>query len=195
MNSAVDEVKRLFETFILPLWGIIDQIYYQCNRLHLVDPPNGNVFRVRLTRYKGGPLEMSDGTFVQSGDPMLKIHLYNYQLMKQMIHMDSDIRRALYVYEAVEKSLPGLAFYIRSHPNMEQIKGIIGITLLNRGIKRLGFDSFDINNKMYRSWKKSYMILLHGLCHGGSASIQSGKHEPKFVVMSKEKLLNRYPLF
>lgn len=136
---------------------------------------------------------MSDGTVVEAGDPMLKIHLYNYQLMKQMINIDSDVRRALFVYEEVKKSLPGLAFYLRSHPQIDQIKGIIGITLLNRGIKRLGFDSFDIHNPMYRSWKKSYLMLLHGLCHGSFESLHSEKQQPKYVVMSKERLFERYP--
>lgn len=184
----------MFESMILPLWGMIDQIYYQCNRLQLIDHPGGNVFRVRMTHYKGEPLAMSDGTRIEAGDPMIKIHLYNYKLMKHMIHIDSDIRRALFIYEEVEKSLPGLAHFLRAHPQIDQIKGIIGITLLNRGVKRLGFDCFDINNKLYRSWKKSYMLLLHGLCHGGFESLDFQKQQPKYVVMSKERLLEWYPL-
>ncbi|MEW9669634.1 hypothetical protein [Ammoniphilus sp. 3BR4] len=182
----------MFQTMILPLWGVIDQIYYQFNRLQLIDIGEENVFRVRAATYRGEPLVLEGGHAIESGDLFLKIHLYNYQLMKEMCHIDSDIRRALYVYEAVEHSLPGLAHYLRSHPNAEQIKGIMGVTVLNRGIKRLGFSSFDIQNQYYLAWKKAYMIPMYCLCHGQWKIGKSSKLEPKYVAMSKERLFERY---
>lgn len=182
----------MFQTMILPLWGVIDQIYYQFNRLQLVDIGEENVFRVRVATYRGEPLALEDGQVIQAGDFFLKIHLYNYQLMKHMCHMDSDIRRALYVYEAVERSLPGLARYLYSHPKADQIKGIMGVTILNRGVKRLGFGTFDIKNQYYRAWKKAYMIPMYCLCHGQWKIGKNTKLDPKFVAMSKEQLFERY---
>ncbi|RXT13803.1 hypothetical protein [Ammoniphilus sp. CFH 90114] len=182
----------MFQTMILPLWGVIDYIYYQFNRLQLVDRGQENIFRVRVTTYRGKPIYMDDGEVIQPGDLLLKIHLYNYQLMKQMCHLDSDIRRALYVYQAVEQSLPGLAQFVFSHPRANELKGVLGVTLLNRGIKKLGFSSFDIESDWYRTWKKTYMIPMYCICHGQFKLSQTRKLEPKYVIMSKERLFERY---
>lgn len=182
----------MFQTMILPLWGLVDQIYYQFNRLQLIDIEDQNVFRVRLSTYRGTPLALKSGEVIQSGDLVLKIHLYNYQLMKQMCHLESDIRRALYVYEAVEHSLPGLAKYLNDHPRANEIKAVLGITVLNRGIKKLGFESFELNNRLYRAWKKTYMIPMYCLCHGQWSLPSLQKLEPKFVVMSRAQLLERF---
>ncbi|WP_134698861.1 hypothetical protein [Ammoniphilus sp. YIM 78166] len=182
----------MFQTMILPLWGLVDQIYYQFNRLQLIDIEDQNVFRVRLSTYRGAPLVLDSGDVIRSGDLLLKIHLYNYQLMKQMCHLESDIRRALYVYEAVEHSLPGLARYLSEHPRSNEIKAVLGVTVLNRGIKRLGFQSFELDNSLYRAWKKAYMIPMYCLCHGQWSLPSLQKLEPKFVVMGRTQLLQRF---
>lgn len=182
----------MFQTIVLPLWKFVDRIYYQCNRLQLIDMDKENIFRVRLTTYKGYPLETSDGEMLLPGDKLLKIHLYNYHLMKEMAGIESDVRRALYVYERVEKSLPGLAAYLRQHLHEEQIKGIIGVSLLNRGVKKLGFDTFEIKSGWYRVWKESYLKPMYYLCHRQAAPYQKNKLAPTYLVMSKNRLYRSY---
>jgi hypothetical protein len=177
---------------IIPLWGMFDLIYYQCSRLQLITIGEGNVFRVRLTKYQGNPLVLENGETIQSGDLLLKIHLYNYHLMNQMRGMDTEIRRALYVYQQVEDSLPGLACYLASHERSQDIKGVVGVTVLNRGINKLGFNTFPIINPWYRYWKESYMIPMYCLCHGTFSNNKIKRLEAKYVVMSKNSLFDRY---
>ncbi|MBP1933558.1 YkoP family protein [Ammoniphilus resinae] len=177
---------------ILPFWGIIDQIYFQFNRLQFIDKDGGNVFRVRPICYRGETLILKDGTEIHSGDLLLKIHLYNYALMKEMVGMRSEIRRALFVYQMVENSMPGLAKYLHLHPRSEEIKGVIGITLLNRGVRHLGFDSIPIANDYYRRWKKSYMVPMYYICHGFHKGNSNKKLDPKILVMSKNRLFESY---
>ncbi|MED0890727.1 YkoP family protein, partial [Aneurinibacillus migulanus] len=102
-------------------------------------------------------------------------------------------KRALYVYKRVEESMPGLVDFIRNHPQGETIKGIIGITVLHRGVSRLGFEVKDIENGYYKKLKQLYMKPLFILCH---LNKQQGWKEknlvPKFLIMSKEQLLSRY---
>lgn len=181
----------MFQT-ILPFWGIIDQIYFQFNRLQFIDKDGGNVFRVRPIYYRGEPITLLDGTQIHQGDLLLKIHLYNYALMKEMVGMNSEIRRAFFVYQTVEKSMPGLAKYLHFHPRSEEIKGVIGITLLNRGVRHLGFDSIPITNDYYRRWKKSYMVPMYYICHGFRTGNGRKKLDPKILVMSKDQLFKNY---
>jgi hypothetical protein len=176
---------------ILPVWGAIDYVYFHLSRLQPVNLSDGNVFRVRLTRYHGCPLATEDGKVIDDGDLLLKIHLYNYQLMKQMKHLHKEISRALHVYQEVESSLPGLAQYLSNHQRSEEIKGILGITILNRGVKNLGFEIFAMDNIWYRLWKTSYMIPMYWFCQG-KVSKWNKKMQPKYLVMSKERLLQTY---
>ncbi|MBP1155390.1 hypothetical protein ACVLD2_000698 [Paenibacillus sp. PvR052] len=53
----------------------------------------------------------------------------------------------------IERSLPELALYVRSHSKCHEIKGIIGITMLNRGYDKLGFEAVQISFTWYRLLK------------------------------------------
>ena len=182
----------MFHAMILPIWGLLDQIYYHCNRLQFVDRLSENIFRVRITHYKGYPLQLEDGVQIKKGDLLVKIHLHNHLLVRKMEHLQSDVRRALFVHDLVKESMPGLAHFMKSHPLQEQIKGVIGVTVLNRGVKRLGFHCFDLKNPIYRHWKMLYMAPMTAFCQGDLSYLWSKKMEPKYLVMSKNVLLNRY---
>lgn len=179
---------------IIHTWSLLDKCYYHCSRLQCVNQEEQNVFRVRLLTYRGQNLSLSDGTIIQSQDLLLKIHLHNCMLIKEMQGMDHDVKRALYVHNRVERSLPGLAQFVLNHPERDRIKGILGITLLSRGVKRLGFDSLDIPNPIYKRIKALYLIPMFCVCHH-NLKLNSFKKEnltPKYLAMSKEILLDRF---
>lgn len=135
---------------------------------------------------------MEDGTEIMKGDLLVKVHLHNYLLVRKMVGVQSDVKRALLVHDIVKESMPGLARFIKSHPLADQIKGIMGVTVLNRGIKRLGFDSFDLKNPIYHHWKKLYMVPMTAICQGSLGQLWSTKHQPKYLMMSKTTLFYRY---
>lgn len=58
------------------------------------------------------------------------------------------------LYKKIKASLPHLALYIQRHKNTQEIKGIIGITLLNKGCERLGFESYAISSRSYKWFKQ-----------------------------------------
>lgn len=173
-------------------WTLLDQLYYLCTRLEYVNKQE-NIFRVRPMKYRGKDLHLSDGTLLKGKDLVLKIHLHNCLLMKELQGMEGQIRRALYVYDRVRESLPGLAQFIENHPNQKQIKGILGITLLHRGIHRLGFDAVEIPNPFYAKLKQAYLTPMFLFLHPrNSTSQEKDKLTPKFLAMSKDKLLQTY---
>ncbi|MCF6095205.1 hypothetical protein L1765_14675 [Microaerobacter geothermalis] len=179
---------------MLAAWGILDQIYYLCNRLEYVSQKD-NIFRVRLLKYRGPNLTLSDGTVIRSNDSLLKIHLHNQRLMKEMLSIKDGNQRAFYVYKQVKQSMPGLAQYLDQHIHSHVIKGIVGISILHRGAARLGFDVQEITNEWYKRYKLMYMKPMLILCHPeGRLRWTKRKDElvPKYIVMSKELLFNKY---
>lgn len=180
------------KAYVLSIWSMIDPIYYLFTRLHYVDTdPNRNIFRVRLMRYRGADVALSDGTCLQKGDLLLKIHLHNAVLLKELLPIINDVKKGKHIYRVIEKSLPGVASYIKKHPNYEQIKAIIGITTLNKGCRLLGFETCTISNLGYRMLKWFTIMPIYLL--SVSQPIKTFKKQsPKYVLMSKETLLSKY---
>ena len=81
----------------LSIWSVIDPFYYFFSRLTLIDKSQSNIFRVRLTKYKGIDVVLSDGTVIKKNDVLIKIHLHNIKLIKEMQHIESAVRRGLLI--------------------------------------------------------------------------------------------------
>ncbi|SDJ82712.1 YkoP family protein [Sediminibacillus albus] len=180
---------------LISIWNLSDPIYFQCTRLTYIDDPDRgfkNIFRVRLTSYQGKPITLSDGTVINKHDKLIKIHLHNIRLINETKDIQGEVRKARHIYKTVQASLPGLADFLRAHKHHQQIKGVIGITVLNHKLcRRLGFETFAISNFIYRWFKFIIFISINKLAKDPSAQ-GKGKQEPKYLFMSKENLLNAY---
>ncbi|RBW68326.1 YkoP family protein [Bacillus taeanensis] len=179
---------------LLTIWNILDPIYYMFTRLTYLDKGmdgKNNIFRVRLTRYRGRNVTLFDGTQIKKNDLLVKIHLHNVRLIHEMKHIKGEIRKGRFICKCVESSLPGLVTYINSHEKNGEIKGIVGITSLTTGSRRLGFESFYIINPFYK-WFKSIAHLPICLLSSVSSFSAIKKQFPKYLFMSKEMLLQKY---
>lgn len=180
---------------LLLLWNTLDPLYYFFTRLTSLatrDTNRRNVFRVRLTCYKGADVTLSDGTVIKHNDILLKIHFHNVQIMKELKHINNGMQKAIWLYRAAEQSLPGLAAYIKTHKRCHDIQGIIGITMLNSASGRLGFDTISISNRCYR-WFKWFTQLPIQYLSGPELSWKERlKHQPNYLFMSKTTLFERY---
>ncbi len=180
---------------LIQFWTYSDPIYFQCTRLsYIKDNSNDfqNVFRVRLTSYQGRDITLADGTSITRNDTLIKIHLHNIRLINETSAIQGEIRKARHVYQTVQASLPGLAAYVRDHVKQEQIKGIIGITVLNHKIcRRLGFETHSISNPAYKLFKHVIFSTINKLATNTS-SLHKTKQDPMYLFMSKQKLLSAY---
>ncbi|WP_188454121.1 YkoP family protein [Virgibacillus oceani] len=176
------------KSYLLDVWNAIDPIYYNLTRLQYV-PENDNrntLFRVRVTRYKGKQVVLSDGTVINKNDLLLKIHLHNVRMLTDLHNITSDVKRAVYVYHMIKRSLPWLANYVGIHKRKQEIKAIIGITTLYRGADRLGFEITSIKNPCYSIVKKGSFLPINFLANA------SCRNTPVYLFMSKERLLALY---
>lgn len=179
---------------IIQVWSYFDPIYISFTRLQCLEQLTGNrnIFRVRLTRYKGRDVTLSDGTYIRKNDILVKIHLHNVRLLKEMQHLDG--KKSLFLYKWVQESLPDLAFYITQHKNYHEIKGVVGITLIDKGYKRLGFDTFLCNSRIYYWFKRMALFPIHYLSTPQSniRKRNISTPTPRYLFMSKNVLCNKY---
>ncbi len=183
--------------YFLSVWNIIDPIYYRFTRLtylHHTETAK-NIFRVRLTRYKGREIILTDGTYIKKNDLLVKIHLHNVRLLSELIQIQSEIKKAKIIYQDVKRSLPGVEKYIRNHKYENDIKGIIGITTLYKGSQRLGFEVFSISHPVYKwlKWVTCLPITILSTSDPSLKKIFTHSH-PSYLFMSKDKLSELYKI-
>jgi hypothetical protein len=177
---------------VLAVWGAFDPIYYACSRLEYAGTARNGcqpIFRVRVTRYKGREVVLSDGTKIRKNDLLLKIHLHNVRLIRELLRFKSEIKKGRYIFEQVKAGLPYVAHYVRHHEQFSEIKGIIGITALNKGCERLGFETFSIVNPFYKLFKTIAHVPMTMVAQ---LRFQPMGRPPKYLFMSKKKLLTLY---
>ncbi|ALC91266.1 hypothetical protein AM500_16810 [Bacillus sp. FJAT-18017] len=184
--------------YIISMWTVLDPLYYTFTRLTYVSDEliSENIFRVRLTKYKGRDLILSDGVQIKKNDLMVKIHLHNVRLLKELYQIESDIKRVKKIYKLVEKSLPGVQTYIYNHERSGEIKGIVGITTLCTGSERLGFEISSISHPLYK-WFKWMTFLPISFLSSSSFSLKKmlKKSPPGYLLMSKDKLNKLYKTY
>lgn len=180
--------------FFFNIWAFIDPIYiYLCNIKHLRNEnKKHNIIRVRLTKYKGREVVLSCGQTIKKNDLLIKIHLYNTELLKEMFSIKNDVRKALLIHKHMEESMPSLATYIKQHEKYDDIKGIIGITMINRGYRKLGFESFSMKSRLYRWFKTLRLFPISLLFVTEPATSFKKKHGINYLFMSKQKIMDQY---
>lgn len=181
---------------ILSIWSFLDPLYYLCTRLHYVDKSQDTkaIFRVRLTKYKGAQITLSDGTQILKNDTLLKIHLHNVRILKELKGLDNSLQKGKKIYKLVQQSMPLLTQFIMDHQKESDIKGIIGITMINKGVKKLGFETFEPKNYFYKRFKEISQLPIYLLSTPKPTFKKFKDHEPVYLVMSKGQLADKYPL-
>lgn len=176
------------KSYLLNLWNVIDPFYFGCTRLRYVpaDERHNTVFRVRITKYKGKPTVLKDGTQIKKNDILLKIHLHNVRMLTEMQAIQSEVKRAVYFYHQIKKSLPYLARFVLEHHKFNDIQAVIGVTSLYRGANRLGFEKVPIKSISYRIYKKYTFLPINLIANSSDC------FTPVYLFMSKGKLINKY---
>ncbi|MBT2638023.1 MULTISPECIES: hypothetical protein [unclassified Bacillus (in: firmicutes)] len=184
----------MVRSIFISMWSWIDPLYFWFTRLQYICPESKDkgMFRVRLTRYKGKEVILSDGIKIRKNDLLLKIHLHNVRIFKDVARIKNDVSRGRFVFRGVMESMPLLSDYILNHPENSNIKGIIGITLINKGFKPLGFECIQPDSKIYARFKQLMQTPIWLLSNSHPLSGKKGIQCPVYLMMSKEKLLEKY---
>lgn len=196
MKSTIEKVRqRIVKGYLISLWSLIDPFYFFFSRLTY--PPfvdkQDNILRIRLTKYKGRDVTLSDGTTIRKNDILVKIHLHNVRLLRELKDMKSELKRVKTILNYVQKSLPGVEGFVRTNPRCAEIKGILGITSRARGSERIGFEVFDIVHPLYKWFKAlAFLPISYISTRGASFKEILKDYQPKYLFMSVEKLTALY---
>lgn len=179
----------------LILWSFIDRIIRQLSGIRELEPGRPSLWRLALRRYRGQDWLLQNGVLLQKGDYYLEIHLNNEYLLNLIGENASREHMAVTFLREIRTSLPRLAELMKEDKRYVQAKVLLGITLLHRGTRRLGFTSYDIKPGLSRTIINRYESFLLTLFHPGSsrnAKTYRKKLSPKYVIMTKQELMHRY---
>lgn len=173
------------------------QLWERCfAKLARVKPLTGHsAFRLAVRKYRGQPLHLDDGVVIQPGDLLAELHFDNALLLKITSQSSGPEQAGLTLLRHVKESLPMLAKVLSSDPSYRQIKGVAGITLINRGGNSFGFNSFELTPRIFKlltTWYQRWLIIVfhpRGLRHLWQ---HRAKMVPKLLVISREQLIARY---
>jgi hypothetical protein len=169
-------------SYLLSFWNILDPLYYLITRLEYLDRHSG-ILRVRITKYKGNEVLLSDGTVIKKNDKLVKIHLHNVKLLSDLKSIPCSVRRGRIIFRKVHMSMPLITEYIHNHKESNKIKGVIGITMLYKGVEKLGFDTFQPCHPLYRLYKRITQAPLY---------ILSAEHPKISKIPETYYLLKKY---
>lgn len=134
---------------------IVDRIYRWFHQLE----PVGTIFYVGVTKYKGAPLTLSDGTMVKKGDIICALHFNNERIAS--IH--SEVGRNIVGFSFVRHviiSLAALATKLQRDRAYEMVVALSGTSWFPHKIaKKKGFDIYPVDGLLRLLWLKMKLSL------------------------------------
>ena len=145
------------------------------------------VFRIRVNRYRGKPINLPDSTHIDRGAMICEVHCDNEALLS-LSRQNSDI------YVAGRRDLAAIANWV-THSGIS-IEAIYGVTLLGAAAARIGFHRRAMPSRRRARADRLFMNgLLAIYSRDGVARLKRGgtlKALPQEIWMSRAELLRRY---
>jgi len=195
-SKQLIEHPSYFKRFTVKLWLSYEKLVHKVLRLKTVKGYNKPFFHYRFIKHSGEVLQLSDGQSINKGDLVAELHFDNNQLSSIAFQSKSMLTTALRLIKETERNLPFLAYELQNHPRYNEVKGIVGITMINRGADRLGFEIYDIKSGWFSKLTKTYLgLLMKALTPTKKQHIANRKTEipkdqmqPKIVVLGRKAI-------
>ncbi|MDI4644969.1 YkoP family protein [Cohnella hashimotonis] len=147
--------------------------------------------KLLVKRYSGEPIVCADGTRIETGDRIGELHLDNRRMLELSGEVGSD-RAALKTARLARASLRRIAEAMEVDPRLAQVKGVMGTTLLHRGlIHGLGFECRPMPSRTVERWTAAYLQTLLSFLHpAGRTRTQGSKDKlvPMQLIHSRQSL-------
>lgn len=171
------------------LWEKWENFYARHN--HITRISSTSLFRLGKIKYHGPDLyDEQGGVLAHEGDIVGELHLDNTRL--QMQQKDSQ-KIAIEALRRARKSLPVLADFIMQSPEYQDIRVFVGLTLINRGARGLGFNVQEVPINPFVRWVGTLQRMIMRIYHPmGKSHSTTRLGEPKLVWVSKDALIRRW---
>lgn len=175
------------------LWSRVDAVIRLLAGIK--DLEGSKIWRVALRRYRGQSRRLADGTIVKKGDRLLELHLNNDFLSGMARDTASPEGIAVKAAKEVAHSLSRLARLLKEDNRYQKVKAVFGITILNRPVRRFGFEVYDLEPGALTALTRFYEKMILSIYHPwGPGALKNYRRSvmSKYVIMSKNELIRRY---
>lgn len=185
--------KSVFKKGLQQLWSVIDSFIRLLSGIRDFNGKN-SIWRIALRTYHGKDWPMPGGSVLKRGEPYLELHLNNDRLLS-LINENTLLERATIIaLREVRSGLPLLMEFLNSSEKYGKVNIILGITLLHRGLGRIGFTTLDMQPGLVQTMIGIYQRWLLAVFHpDGFKGLKSYRFKltPKYVVMTRQELDRR----
>lgn len=151
-----------------------------------------NLLRLSQKRYTGPTLYSLGGRILaKDGDIVGEIHFDNARFQGK----ETDSRLiALKALREIKPSLSEFATYIKQNSKYAEIKVFLGLTLIHRGVKGLGFEVNDVpitfKTRLIAFLQRLILRIYHP--SGKVRAQKMNKTYPKLVFITRDELIDRW---
>ena len=171
-----------------------DRAYRWLHGLSTPDAAVGPVLLVRITRHRGPPLTLADGTSVRRGDRIGDFHLDN----ERMAALHDGGRRSrwagLAFRRAFHASLEALAKQTLAAPRYQGVRAFTTTTIFHEGTDLMGFEIRPLSRRfvarLVAAYERSLITHFHPLGRQRPGRFRFG--EARQIWISREALVRRY---
>ncbi len=186
--------KSFFKNTLQQLWSAMDSLIRLLSGIRDVGDGKNFIWRIALRRYHGKDWLMPGGSVLKHGEPYLELHLNNDRLLSLM-DGDAPLERATIIaMREIRNGLPLLAEFLNSSEKYGKVNIILGITLLHRGLGRIGFTALDMKPGLVQIMVGLYERWLLAVFHpSGFKGLKSYRYKlsPKYVVITRQELMRK----
>lgn len=173
------------------LWEKWERFYARVHHVERISATSG--FRIALGIYSGPDLVDERGKVQASdGDVVGMLHLENVLFQK----MGTDPKKiGLKALRLIRRSMKEMARFIDEDARYKEVQAFVGVTLLNRGVKGLGFNVEEAPRKNGGIIAFIQQVVYKVYNPAGKSRTGEEKSRPKVIWISREKLQEKYLSF
>lgn len=177
---------------LLGLWPVIDAVLYRVHCIHAVTGDPDALLRVEHRTHASSATILADGVSVHKGQALLEIHLAAswFRRRRAVSWRAGDITREILVRVAADLGHLALRLGGGAYPD---VVAMHGVTFLDAGARRLGFEVRDLPPGRRHALTAFYMAGLMDMSHlTGSRAAGSKRRPLREIWMSREYLVRTY---
>lgn len=186
--------RNLYRTVQVFLWMKWESMFHFMFQVQCVDRDT-QFLHLRIRKYDGKTIELPDGECIQPGDRVAELHLDNRMLYSMGRNARTSMHLAIGLIREMGQTMPKIADFILNDPDYSDVKGLYGVSMINRGPAQFGFTVLDLPKGIFAVLSKWYLRMLMSIVHPQGSHRLHRKSEmlvPKIIVMSRKELLRRY---
>lgn len=188
---------KLRKTTVQSIWMMWERAFALMTHFRGSHTTQFGICSVMLKKHRGKAIVCQDSTVINKGEWIGEIHLNNGRILK-LIQTEGSDRAALQTARLLRKSMQQINEAFESQSEFRQVKALLGITLLHRGLTHgLGFEQQTMKPGVFERITTIYLRLLLSAMHPEGRERIGRRTEqlvPMLLIHSRSSLKNRFSL-